>query len=160
MHKRLHVRIDRVHASFPTPHEQCSTTPYRLTASKMSDARVNPVGIVFAAILITAFTIGVSATTYYAWIQPALARYRLRKRLRDQQSTTGRGNVSSPDKNNYRLNTPNFGSPAKDLEKGGGIFIKETVVIDDVLPPPKPTFAFAKTDRFSTSTRDGVWWFV
>ena len=181
MYKRQHARIDHLSASLQTPHDHKYKSPQEdlqiTTCQTQESTRVcnatlpslpcaadtrSSVGIVFAAILATAFTIGVSATIYYAWVQPAFARYRLRKRLREQQSPKGQDNVSSPvsPDTNYHLNTPNFGSPTKDLEKGDTIFVKETVVVDNVLTPPKPTFSFAKTDRFSTSTRDGVWWFV
>lgn len=145
----------------------------------MSDATLNPgkcwsqlttfvgtdspivVGIVFAAVLTTAFLVGVGATIYYAWILPAFARYQLRRKLHKQQPNKASLTFGSPDLNNNQLNTPSLNSPTKDVEKCDAIFVKELEVTDnlDALPLPKPTF-FAKQDRFSTSTRDGVWWIV
>ena len=119
------------------------------------------VGIVFAAVLATAFFIGISATVYCAWVQPAFARYQLRRKLRKQRTDkSSLSPESSPDKKNHQLNTPSLSSPTKDLEKGESIFVKEVEAVDDELALPQPAFLLAKNDRFSTSTRDGVWWIV
>lgn len=138
----------------PGGYNMCCMTSHYLTS-------IPTVAIAFLAVLATAFVVGVFATIYFAWIQPAMARYTLRRQLRQQRSKKVANTPLAPsDLNNDLLNTPTSGSPSKDLEKGDAIFVKETEVTDDVLPLPKPTFAFAKKDRFSTSTHDGVWWFV
>lgn len=153
----------------PTPQDACraqsrcvSTHTPRLSQAK-ADA-TSTVGLAFVCVLVLAFLIGLSATIYYAWIQPFIARQRLRAQLRKrakQQSP-----AISPFPNNDALNTPSPGSPSKDLEKGDeSIFVKEMEMsvesIDGALPLPKPVFSFAKKEgRFSTSSRDGMWWFV
>jgi hypothetical protein len=52
-------------------------------------------------------------------------------------------------------------SPIKSLEKGESIFVKEAEApSNNALSLPQPVFSFAKRERFSASTQDGMWWFV
>lgn len=101
--------------------------------------------------LVIAFTIGVSATAYFAWVAPCLQRRQLRKQQRKANRSS-----SCPSSPNGTLKTP-YGSP--DLEKCPSIFSKEADGADEILSPPAAVFAVSR-DRFSTSSRDGVWWVV
>ncbi|GJE96461.1 hypothetical protein PsYK624_126580 [Phanerochaete sordida] len=127
----------------------------------------NPVAIAFVCVLAFAFLIGLSAAVYWAWIHPLLARQRQRAEVRRRARAAAAVAFPSPQSpRDGALHTPMPGSPEKDLEKGdASIFVKEAETsadsIDDVLPLPKPTFACAKQEgRFSTSSKDGMWWFV
>lgn len=62
----------------------------------------------------------------------------------------------SPYADNHGLLTPNLGQNDT-LEKDCSMFIKDDV--DITLTPPAPIYASEKS-RMSTSTQDGVWWYV
>ncbi|EKM55888.1 uncharacterized protein PHACADRAFT_209401 [Phanerochaete carnosa HHB-10118-sp] len=129
-------------------------------------AGINPVGLAFVCALALAFCIGLSAAVYYAWIQPLIARQRLQAQLRKRSRQLSPTLVASPHPNNSALNTPSLQPPSKDIEKGDeSIFVEEADAsvesVNDALPLPKPAFSFVKKEgRFSTSSRDGMWWFV
>lgn len=114
-------------------------------------------GITFVVVVMIAMIIGVTTAVYYAWMAPCIDRQKRKRALRKFQEkrrvmAEKAGSPGSED----RLRTP---------EEAENSLCKEDLTFDEKaadegLTPPAPVYVFPQKFRFSTSTQDGVWWFV
>ena len=107
-------------------------------------------------VVIVAMIIGLTTAVYYAWIAPCIERQKRKRALRTfhekrrtMAAQAGQQGVGSP----------------RTLDEAESSICKEDVSVDEKaagegLTPPAPVYMFPKRFRFSTSTQDGVWWFV
>lgn len=104
-----------------------------------------------------AMIIGVTTAVYYAWMAPCIDRQKRKRALRKFQE---KRRVLAE-----RAGSPRSGDRPKNLEEAEDSMCKEDMTFeekaaDEELTPPAPVYMFPQKFRFSTSTQDGVWWFV
>ena len=109
-------------------------------------------------------SIGLSAAVWYSWVAPYIARKRAHQRLRRIQTAAATPVFAeSPDleAGKKEIHEDPWPTPSsqESLSKSHD---KENLgrEHEEELQPPAPAYIFQKKFRFSTSTQDGVWWFV
>ena len=120
------------------------------------------VGVTFVVVVLMAMIIGLSAAVYYSWIAPWCARTKLQRQLRKAAKRRPADELSeTPDlEKNLVRETDNRRAYYEPSESMASLHHQEHGDVEEELRPPALVYLFHKKFRFSTSTQDGVWWFV
>ena len=116
----------------------------------------------FVIVVLLAMTIGLSAAVWYSWVAPAIARKRAAQQLRRVKAAISKPVFAgTPDlEEGKKDDDPWDPSPSLDSLSKRGNKESPDADHDQSLRPPMPAYISHKKFRFSTSTQDGVWWFV